>query len=306
MSNRLMLPLPTKVGNINVVLNWPLSIYYFTHSEIKSKYSTIMKRCSSHFPYPVILLMLLFLSGWINVTSAQQRRCDIEVVCDQPSGTVRNGKALPLRFEMWNRGPDVRFSHDTTLYKLYRVVDQDTQVVYQGMIRGRDGDTIPVGGASAYADNYEIRFNYPDRKDTFEVDFCVLVASRGIYANGDTLQFSYYDSNSSNNNCCKKVKVIPQAGTAIPEMAQGNSGWGIYPNPAKDVLYLRAGTGAFALARIKVYDMAGRNWLEQDFFQQQETGFLTLPIDQLPSGLYQLVIYTSEGEIQTKKFAVRH
>lgn len=234
---------------------------------------------------------------------AQQRVCDQEVVCISPADTVINGNALPLRFEMVNHGPDVKFANDTTLYMLYRIEENNEQrIVYQGMISGRGNDTIGIGGSSRYVDNYTIRFSYPDRTDTFTIDFCVLIASSGIFSNGDTFHLSYTDPNSDNNTCCRQVTIIPKESTFISNTHSVNDELQIYPNPAKNILYLQV-TDKDAIGDLVVIirDITGKELLQRRYNSREVTdGNLTVNVDQLPSGIYSISLQTAKNTFSKK------
>ncbi len=258
-----------------------------------------------HWKHCSHIFSILFLLNWGIPVCAQQRQCDVEAVCVSPEGTVVNGGSLPLRFEMWNRGPDLQFSYDTTLYVLFQVVEGDTQVLYQGMIRGRTDDTINVGGGSRYEDNYSIRFNFPDRTDTFTLDFCVRIASAGIYSNGDTLRLNYNDSNSSNNYCCKQVRVLPKTGTVISGKTQNSNGWALYPNPVNTTLFIQTREALYdSDVQVSVLDLAGRTiWIKNTGELDRDKGMLSVDVTSFPAGLYQLQLRSSKG-LETKKFSV--
>lgn len=246
------------------------------------------------------MLILITISGC--TMFAQQRMCDQEVICISPSGTVVNGNRLSLRFEMKNHGPDIMLASDTTLYMLYILLDDEQRIVYQGMIAGRSNDTIGIGGSSRYTDNYNISFNYPGRTDTFMLDFCVRIGSWGINVYGDTIRFSHHDPSSDNNTCCSKVTVMPKETTAISNVDEGNMKLLVYPNPAKDLLYLHiTDKNAVGDLNVIIRDMTGKALLKRRYSPKEVSdGKLIVNVDQLPSGTYSISLQSAKNTFSQK------
>ncbi len=236
---------------------------------------------------------------------AQRRVCDMEAFCISPSGKVANGSSLKLSYGYFNRGPDVMYSEDTTLVWLYMIVDGEEKPVYNGVITGKPGRILEVGDNSTYADNYSIRFSFPDHTDTLIVDFCIEIGSGGVNQNGDTVRpFSYDDPNRDNNKICNKVMVLPQRSTSIASIAEENAGLFIYPNPATNVLHINMENTAERAQQVTIRDITGRILLERHFEPSHlNNGILSLNIEQLPAGMYN-VIFQSGENITMKKLVI--
>ncbi len=249
---------------------------------------------------------LLLLSVSCCHMYAQRRICDLEALCISPSDTVINGGALPLRFGRKNLGPDIMFKNDTTYYRVYRVVKGQEITDYSGAFIGGGGinDTVSVGDSTIYRDNYSIRFDYPDLKEPLVLDYCGQIDSWKRNAWGDTIGFSYYDTNAENNKCCKKVVVMPQPATLIAAAEADTGDCVLYPNPAKELLQVsinrRRHSGAL---EVIVSSVDGRIWLQQHYSANNEISVVVLDIRQLPPGIYSLNV-RSAGRCIIKRFAV--
>ncbi len=253
----------------------------------------------------IIVLIILLVS--YHTVMAQRRACDMEAFCVSPSGKVPNGSQLRLSFGCTNLGPDVMYSGDTVLYSLYMVVNGEERPVYNGAFTGRPGNTINVGEKKTYADNYSIRFSFPDATDTLIVDFCVVLGSSGVNQNGDTVRpFSYDDPNRDNNKICNQVMVLPQRSTAINNLSEENFDMQIYPNPANNVLYIKAQSATQKTQQATIVDLTGRIVLERYFEQPQlHKGVLSLNIEQLPAGMYNVVLQSEENTTVEKLLITR-
>lgn len=230
------------------------------------------------------LLLVMILGGSLSGFS-QHRSVDLEVICVSPADTVVNGVGDRLRFGMQNNGPDTLYNQDTVLYWLYVFENDSTgYVVYNGATIGTTAGFVTIGDARYYNDNYAIRFPFPDRQDTFTVEFCVAIGSSYIDGNGDTINpFTYIDPNNENNFCCTKVTIIPKSSsTSIASIAEG--ALQVYPNPVRDVLYIQTETPVDLL----LTDIAGRKVMELQHTRH-------LPMTDLPAGVYMLQIKSKEG-----------
>ncbi len=252
-----------------------------------------------------IILLICF-----QTSMAQRRSCDMEAFCNSPSGKVPNGSQLTLSFGFINRGPDVMYSEDTTLYWLYMIVNGEEKRIYNGSMVGNPGRIINVGEKSTYGDNYGIKFSFPDVTDTLIVDFCVVVGSAGIDQNGDTLRpFSYDDPNWDNNKSCNKVMVLPQRPTAVSNIPEEPADLLIYPNPATNVLYINTEFTSLKTqqaGKAIIRDITGRIVLERSFDPSSlNNGILNINIEQIPSGVYNVTLQSGQNTM-TKKLVITH
>lgn len=76
----------------------------------------------------------------------------------------------------------------------------------------------------------------------------------------------------------------------------------IHPNPAHDVLIVEV-EKAFSNGFVRLIDMQGRTAYQLDL--EQGMMYFSLPVDNLPTGMYQLVS-NLDGEILTEKVMVKH
>lgn len=239
---------------------------------------------------------------------AQQRRvCDLEVVCTSPAGTVINGNALPLKFETSNHGPDKMISGDRIIYMLYMVVDGQQKVIHSDIIGGYGNDSLDFGVKIVYGaeTGAEVNFNLPDREEPFTLDFCVQIFSEAELANGDSIVLNYYDPNKANNINCQKITVMPKGGTSIGSRDMDVTGLLVYPNPASNILYVRTGyADAEELLLLTIRDITGRTMVEQRYAEGQAAdGILSLNVEQLPVGIYNVSLQSNKG-ITTRKLTI--
>jgi hypothetical protein len=236
------------------------------------------------------------------VSFGQQRIVDYEAICISPADTVVNGVGALLRFQKLNHGPDVGHYKDTVLYWLYVIEGDQLHWSYSGATIGTTEGIIEVGESSFYKDNYAIRFPFPGRKDTFTVDFCVVVGSTYI-KDGDTISpFTWIDPNSDNDMCCTKVTIVPKpSGTSVPSVV-ADAELTMYPNPANEVLHIRVQTGFGAKGiRVDIRDVSGRQVSTRTLEQAVGRNDLwSLNVGQLPEGIYQVRLQASEGVVTRK------
>ncbi len=229
----------------------------------------------------------------------------MELHCSSPAGKVLNGGGLRLRFAFINRGPDVMYSGDTTLYSLHIAVNGVETYLYVGAMTAVPGDTIEIGDSIVYAHNYGVPFSFPDLTDTLITDFCVVISSYGNNQNGDSVyRFSYIDHNVENNMACNKVTVMPRKPTAITNMAAENSSLLIYPNPAANVLNIKREATAIGIQQATIRDITGRVILEKRFGHTDlNNGILSLNIEQLPVGMYNVSLQSGEN-VKVEKLVI--
>lgn len=99
------------------------------------------------------------------------------------------------------------------------------------------------------------------------------------------------------DSVCKQIKTVPvDTNTSIENITAQNT-YDIYPNPAKDVLYLESETGQDVY--ITITDVAGR------VMQRHKASGtkISLPVSELHTGVYILTISNDEGiPLSVKRF----
>lgn len=79
----------------------------------------------------------------------------------------------------------------------------------------------------------------------------------------------------------------------------------IYPNPARNTLYLSADNGALAESRVQLFDVNGRVVISRKF-SAQESGAVSFDTGSLPGGLYFLKLEDAKGWIKaTEKVLIQ-
>lgn len=241
------------------------------------------------------------------VVFGQKRSVDLEVICVSPADTVINGIGERLRFGMQNNGPDTLFNQDTILYWLYVFENDSTgYVVYNGATLGTTAGFVPIGDARYYNDNYAIRFPFPERPDTFTVEFCVVIGSSYIDGQGDTIHpFGYIDPDKGNNMCCTSITIIPKPLPSSILSAEDENALKVYPNPVRDILHIRTPldwSGDELL--VSLWDISGRQVLKQTYSQNVSVlGDVTLDVSGLSDRIYQLRLQSEEG-VESQKVVI--
>ncbi len=238
-----------------------------------------------------------------SISFAQQRTVDLEVICISPADTVVNGIGAVLRFEMRNNGPDVKYRRDTTLYWLYVTEGEQTHWAYSGATIGTSDGVIEIGQSTFYNDNYSIRFPFPERQDTFTVDFCVIIGASYIDERGDTISpFSWIDPNPDNDMCCTPVTVVPRSSGSTIAGAAYREDLLLYPNPVRDRLHIRRSDKLKnGMLLVTVADISGRTLLQHRFNAGSGNDDIgSLDVAMLPPGMYQVQIASSEATVSRK------
>ena len=123
---------------------------------------------------------------------------------------------------------------------------------------------------------------------------------------GDTLGFSYLDTNLANNTCCKQVVVMPiPSTTALADLDNAPGSFTVYPNPATNILYLRAAPGWESdNVQLSILDVMGRTLLVKSVSELDgNRGVTAVDVSPFPQGLYQVHLSTPRG-ISTKRFMI--
>lgn len=240
--------------------------------------------------------LALFVMSISYALSAQTRYTDLEVEGISPSGEIKNGTKLPLKFKITNHGPDDEIPGDTTFYRLYQVKDGVVTEVYSGTLSGA---AKLAGESSSYRDNYSINsFNFPDLKEPITLDFCFELFTKAYLENGDSIVLSRQDTNSSNNLNCTKVTVVPRT-TSIPKNEMMERAFMIYPNPAdKMIVFNREGDAYTGALKVAISDLSGRILLEHQFKELEvKSSALSLDVAQLPTGVYIVSFQTKAASV---------
>ena len=164
--------------------------------------------------------------------------------------------------------------------------------------------------------------------DTIKVDVCVLLGYN--YPENDTIYKRYTIPVDANHSYTLKVKEyqydyvnyiclndenlvfgtamvdfatplaseISVEGTTPPPLKFTEDDIALSPNPVRDKLYIRNKSSA-QIKEIEIYDTQG-----QLYRKQKSAGTEYISLDNLPSGLYLLRLYTDKGII-TRKFQVK-
>lgn len=128
------------------------------------------------------------------------------------------------------------------------------------------------------------------------------------WVNGDAMLELKFNSGDSKQALCEwwgsMVEVYYTAlYTGLPGTEDNSAQVSVYPNPAKDNLFIRFNDFEDRQARIDIYDLAGK-LLESDVYETNPNGpEFRLGINNYTPGLYFIVIKSGNFEL-TKKFAV--
>lgn len=153
---------------------------------------------------------------------------------------------------------------------------------------------IVTGGNFKYAEH-----NNPDINGTFEWTWTSPAAAT------DTVTFYAYMNGVNNSSSTSgdralptTTKIAPATGTAINNTTDVQLN--IFPNPATEYVQVSISNAAAADYTARVYDMLGREWLQQTLMANNEQ----VNLRALPAGHYTLRIF-KDGEQVTGKVLVK-
>jgi hypothetical protein len=101
-----------------------------------------------------------------------------------------------------------------------------------------------------------------------------------------------------------RVRITAVAG--VNEQVDLNKILEVFPNPAKDILYLVFDHELIQPDRIELFDLLGKQvklWNKMP--DHDHAGELRLPLDELNTGLYMLSLHTSDGKHVSKKIYIQ-
>lgn len=107
---------------------------------------------------------------------------------------------------------------------------------------------------------------------------------------------SYKVSVIDNNGCRSTSDSFNLVVLAVADITVGNARLRYYPNPASTVLNIDVVNPVYNKLEAKLYDITGKLLLTQLLNQRSNQ----LPVDKLPSGMYQLLIYNDHERMMVK------
>ncbi len=107
---------------------------------------------------------------------------------------------------------------------------------------------------------------------------------------------SYKVSVIDNNGCRNISDGFELVVLAVADITVGNARLRYYPNPASTVLNIDVVNPVYNKLEAKLYDITGKLLLTQLLNQRSNQ----LPVDKLPSGMYQLLIYNDQERMMVK------
>ncbi|MFT3701683.1 MAG: T9SS type A sorting domain-containing protein [Agriterribacter sp.] len=126
-----------------------------------------------------------------------------------------------------------------------------------------------------------------------------------VKGNGNSstlLQYSLIDTHPLTGSSCYKLKQVDKDGTItyfkivkVQLNKNSSSSISLYPNPARQTIYLKAEKAN--LATIKIYNQSGMDVTSNCKLLLQSSGFVTIAISNLPTGMYVL-----KANEQSRKF----
>ncbi|HET9823797.1 MAG TPA: T9SS type A sorting domain-containing protein, partial [Chitinophagaceae bacterium] len=130
----------------------------------------------------------------------------------------------------------------------------------------------------------------------YQDDTAILDATANTYTPAAT-QFGFFKVVvTDNNNCTNTSEKQPHFVTSVSDISVGGARLRFYPNPAQSVVNVEIANNPRTKLESQLYDLTGR-LLKRKLLNQIQN---QLRVDELPTGLYQLVIYNG-----TEKFAAK-
>lgn len=232
-------------------------------------------------------LMLFGLTTFGLMAHAQQRSIDMEIHIDEPAdGTVVQSGSLPLlTVSITNHGPDDLVAGDTIFIILPEGLFYPT-VLNQPIPNNTKVAVVPA------------QLELPKVDSITSVDICVRVLddpSSQVTSGGNSVTFSYIDSNPANNEICHTITIEPEA-SSIANTGLRTGVIQPYPNPASQVMHIPVDADLNEHVHIRILDLSGKAVLSQSFKAQQQAS-VEVNVGQLREGIY--IVERQQGSIRS-------
>jgi uncharacterized delta-60 repeat protein len=135
----------------------------------------------------------------------------------------------------------------------------------------------------------------------YQNDTAITGGTTSTYTPGATQFGDYKVVVTDNNNCSNTSDNKPYRVTAVSDIVIGDATLRYYPNPARTMLNVDLSNIRSSKLQAELYDLAGR-LIQKQLLNQTHN---QLPLQQLPSGLYQLVIYNGAEKTAVKVMVIK-
>ncbi|MBO4574745.1 MAG: T9SS type A sorting domain-containing protein [Bacteroidales bacterium] len=113
------------------------------------------------------------------------------------------------------------------------------------------------------------------------------------------------DALYANSDHLPVIMELAVGGTiGVDELLAGQLQYDVFPNPAKDNVYVRFYQDNIGKANIMLINMLGQISYNRDFVLGSGVDELVIPVDNLPKGFYLLKIANADGLTKTIKMAI--
>ncbi|GHT22475.1 hypothetical protein AGMMS4957_12730 [Bacteroidia bacterium] len=91
-------------------------------------------------------------------------------------------------------------------------------------------------------------------------------------------------------------------GTAIDDIDMDKDKIAVYPNPARDDLFIKSDT---PIEKVEIFDISGHTVETWRAASLQQGNSQTINVSHLPDGIYLVRVACSDGSVVTKKIVVK-
>lgn len=113
-----------------------------------------------------------------------------------------------------------------------------------------------------------------------------------------------YSLSVTDNNGCEGISAVLQVTVVGVEVADEWNGLALFPNPTKDIFYLRASVPVLDAVKVQVYDVFGRELLSKDLDGLSQD--VAVSIAGLAVGTYMVEVSAAEGKRKAFVLVVQH
>ena len=158
-----------------------------------------------------------------------------------------------------------------------------------GRIKIDDGAVVYINGQQIFKDNLPATVNYT----TYALDGYVnennwknfTIASTALQNGSNTIAVEMHQSSPTSSDLSFDMEIL--ANSAIVGLTEISSGFSIYPNPAKDILYIQ--NNGISIQQIGITNAMGQVVIQNKDFNN------SISTSTLAAGVYYLQITTTQG-----------
>lgn len=205
-----------------------------------------------------------------------QKNVDLQMSIESPQNdeVIDYGDTLYLKINVKNIGPDTLFMNSDTFY----------YVSSAAPISSSNWADLNPGDSAVFDFMYMVNDGHVDDQTQ---DICIYFLP---YSN------SFVDTNATNDTSCVSYTLKgSQNDVGIDNVQLLNDKINIYPNPAREHVFINFNLARKERIHVRLYDIIGRQIIHEQKDLPKGEHSISLDILELNPGIYWLKCYTSEG-----------